>query len=99
MLILSTQPFSFPQNAKNMKEKEGNILLHIPFRFGRQNLSNFEKEKKIKKFGLHFHLDYFRGKGDVQFFLQAFVLHFHQVLQTCCHLMLNSYNIGMLVYE
>lgn len=50
---------------KNMKKEEGNILLHIPPFFGRKNLSNFEKEKDFLIFflGLHFQLDYFRGKG------------------------------------
>jgi hypothetical protein len=59
MLILSTQPFSFPQNAKNMKEKEGNILLHIPFCFGRQNFVKFRKRKRFFFFWVAFPLGLF----------------------------------------
>lgn len=65
MLILSTQLFflSHTKCKKTMKKEKGIFCRIFPF-FGRKNLSNFEKEKKIIFFWLHFHWDYFRGKGD-----------------------------------
>jgi hypothetical protein len=60
MLILSTQLFSFPQNAKNMKEKKKRIFFCIfPFVLEGKNLSNFEKEKEFFFFGVAFPLGLF----------------------------------------
>jgi hypothetical protein len=58
MLILSTQLFSFPQNEKNMKEKEGNILLHIPC-FLEGKTCQISKKKKIIFFWVAFPLGLF----------------------------------------